>query len=128
MNKYKRIRINGKTIDEHRLIMEKHLGRKLIKGETVHHIDGDKSNNNIDNLMLFPSQKAHSRFHCEQGDSGLKFGENKKALIEGRLKCSRCGKIKDLSEFWRNKNNYLGYGGICKDCHSTRRKNGAAKG
>ena len=37
---------------EHRIIMEKHLGRKLDSCEVVHHIDGDCLNNNISNLML----------------------------------------------------------------------------
>lgn len=48
---------------EHILVMEKHLGRSLVKGETVHHIDGDKVHNDISNLFLCsnPSHKcAHN--------------------------------------------------------------------
>lgn len=37
---------------EHRLVMAKFLGRPLTKNETVHHIDGDRTNNKIDNLQL----------------------------------------------------------------------------
>lgn len=48
---------------EHRLVMEKHLGRKLNKSEIVHHIDRNKSNNNLDNLMLFPNSGAHIKYH-----------------------------------------------------------------
>src|SRR5690349_5551281 len=37
---------------EHRVIMEKHLSRKLEPWELVHHKDGDKSNNYLDNLEV----------------------------------------------------------------------------
>lgn len=39
-------------VPEHRLVMARHLGRPLRKGETVHHIDGDRLNNDISNLQL----------------------------------------------------------------------------
>ena len=49
----------------HRLIMEKHLGRKLAKEEIVHHIDGNKKNNNIKNLQLFGCNADHIKFHAK---------------------------------------------------------------
>lgn len=48
---------------EHRLVMEKHLGRYLKLEESIHHLDYDKSNNNIDNLHLFFSEKEHQAHH-----------------------------------------------------------------
>jgi len=48
---------------EARRIMSKHIGRPLTVGEVVHHIDGNCSNNNIDNLVLFPSHAAHLKWH-----------------------------------------------------------------
>lgn len=41
-----------KTKYQHRLIMEQHIGRKLTAKEDVHHIDGNKHNNDISNLQL----------------------------------------------------------------------------
>lgn len=45
--------------------METKLGRKLKDTEIVHHIDGDKTNNNINNLCLMTA-KEHSRLHREK--------------------------------------------------------------
>lgn len=50
-------------IREHRAVVEDFIKRKLEKGECIHHIDGDKTNNQIGNLMLFKNHKEHSSFH-----------------------------------------------------------------
>ena len=47
---------------EHRLIMEKHIGRYLKPTEVVHHIDQNKQNNKIDNLLLL-TNKNHVMLH-----------------------------------------------------------------
>ena len=49
----------NRYILEHRLIMAKRIGRCLFPWEVVHHIDGNRSNNNINNLALFPQQSHH---------------------------------------------------------------------
>ena len=41
---------------EHRYVMSKHLGRELFPEETVHHKDGNRQHNALENLELFSSR------------------------------------------------------------------------
>jgi hypothetical protein len=47
---------------EHRVIAENVLGRKLVHGEVVHHLDGNKHNNDPANLSVM-TQSDHIRLH-----------------------------------------------------------------
>jgi hypothetical protein len=50
---YVLLRLDGKTISEHRHLMEQYIGRPLIKGETVHHKNGVRDDNRMSNLELW---------------------------------------------------------------------------
>lgn len=58
---------------EHRVVMEQKLGRELLPGEIVHHIDHNKKNNHPDNLMVM-TQSEHARLHSTK---------NRKCEVDG---------------------------------------------
>ena len=50
---------------EHAVIMENIIGRRLFSNEVVHHIDGNKSNNDPSNLRLM-TNREHNRLHAKE--------------------------------------------------------------
>ena len=51
------------TVRLHRLQAEKIVNRYLKQEEVVHHIDENKLNNELDNLMIFATRGDHTAFH-----------------------------------------------------------------
>ena len=59
---YKLIRRGKTKVLKHRILIEQLLGTTLARGRIVHHINGDKRDNRIENLMVM-TQSEHSIHH-----------------------------------------------------------------
>lgn len=73
MYPYKAIKINGKKIDQHRLIAETKAGKKLGFDTVVHHEDENPRNNADDNLKVM-SRSKHAILH----NTGRKLSQSTK--------------------------------------------------
>lgn len=51
---------------EHRLVMERKIGRRLRRGEVVHHINRVRADNRPENLQLFASHSEHLKHHRQE--------------------------------------------------------------
>ena len=54
---YRKITVDGTGILEHRHVMEKILGRSLLKTENVHHVNGVRLDNRLENLELWSTSQ-----------------------------------------------------------------------
>jgi hypothetical protein len=104
---YRKIRVKETYIQEHRVNMEKSIGRELKKTEVVHHINEDKEDNKIENLFLFKSNKDHAYYHKMKNNGKeveLKYTYDE--LYNTQIVCHTCGKkfnvapsIKDIRKY-----------------------------
>lgn len=104
MRRYKLISLNNKQVYLHRLLMEKKLKRKLTFNEVVHHINGNKLDNRMENLELL-SRSEHMKHHANEPKFRavilmtlrkyrIPFFKNDPRSVHKKTKviCSYCGK------------------------------------
>lgn len=73
-------------MEEHRALMMLSLGRKLLSSEIVHHIDHNKVNNDLNNLILLPNRHCHEMVHKYKFKSRSEIEMFIKAYESGELK------------------------------------------
>src|SRR4030095_4020245 len=91
----------GRQMLEHRLVMGRILGRPILRGEVVHHRDGDKANNSPENLQLmtdeehrkYESALYHSRVRLagKKHRTGTPIGSHLPAEARAKLSRARLG-------------------------------------
>lgn len=96
-SEYENIRVvrpdgNVEWLAKHRYVAEQIVHRRLYHNEVVHHIDGNKKNNDINNLMIFRSNTDHLKYH-----NGAKLIDMQDGTFTCEdwfvvLTCKNCGK------------------------------------
>jgi hypothetical protein len=108
-------KINNKRIDEHRMIMQEHLNRELTCNEIVHHLNGNKKDNRLENLQLM-QRSEHSRNAMLGKKNSLGTRINKWKEKNGKFWCSICKKYMTKDNFWIRPSKKWGVGAYCKKC------------
>lgn len=95
----------------HRLVVENKIGRYLTREESVHHVDGDRSNNDPDNLVLTTTGEHYKTYHRDSHKPRV---------------CANCGD--DFLPEWNDRENRPSPARYCSDaCRSAAKKKNTSR-
>lgn len=80
------------TQTEHVRVAEKKLGRKIGKKEIVHHVDGDRSNNDPSNLLVFRTAGDHNVHHSKIPCELIETQDGSYLAVKIQRFCSFCNR------------------------------------
>lgn len=109
-------RLVSNEVSTHRCVMEQYLGRPLKPSEIVYHIDGNKQNNDISNLMLLDDQAAHAAFHSTSAYKHFKFVN---PSLHRVVSVAAAGKQMTYDVKVLNHANFLAEGVVVHNCGKT---------
>lgn len=95
-NGYRLLFIGGEQVYEHRHVVSKHIGRTLRGDEEVHHVNGNRLDNKIENLRLV-TRAEHMKIHAHGNPWSRKYPA-----------CKKCGTTERKHNCW----------GLCTRCYN----------
>lgn len=84
---------------DYRKLYETHYGIKIPPGFEIHHIDQNRNNNNIKNLLLLP-KRLHSQLHWVNNTLFAYF-DNSKKILQIMSNAHHCNYLSSTVEMWR---------------------------
>jgi hypothetical protein len=107
---YVAVGLEGNKHQEHRLIVERALGKPLPAGAEIHHVNGNRSDNSHANLVVCPDRAYHKLLHQRQRSLEACGNPNYR-------KCPFCKTYSDPANMSHNKSSRYFFHAECKQAY-----------